>query len=313
MSRISVIVPVYNTELYLKNCVDSILRQTFKDFELILIDDGSSDNSASLCKEYADADSRVKYFYQENSGASVARNHGIDVATGDFITFIDSDDWIDEDYLELLLAESEGYDIVQIGNHVFTADGQINRGDQVNSDLEEKINGKDLCIRLLEGKYQSGGVPWGKLYRKELWEDIRFPAIQRFEDVAVLYKIYWKASEIHNVKTAKYCYRSQRPGSIMHSKFTLSWLELIDVEEQRVSFFESLGEYKLCVLSRYELVNQLIYIIKLLRENMPQEKAHIKELKAKLRSEAVKICFSKGYFKKKIKMLLRVVVVMVSY
>ncbi|MCQ2523350.1 MAG: glycosyltransferase [Lachnospiraceae bacterium] len=312
MSRISVIVPVYNTELYLKNCVDSILRQTFKDFELILIDDGASDNSASLCKEYADADTRVKYFYQENSGASVARNHGIDVATGDFITFIDSDDWIDEDYLELLLAESERYDIVQIGNHVFTADGQTNRGDQVNSDLEEKINGKDLCIRLLEGKYQSGGVPWGKLYRKELWEDIRFPAIQRFEDVAVLYKIYWKASEIHNVKTAKYCYRSQRPGSIMHSKFTLSWLEIVDVENDRVSFFKMQNEKQLYTLARYNLVNQIINMIITIKRNMPQEKKEIRDLKRRLIRESTSLLFCRGYMKKKVKMLLKVVSVMIK-
>ncbi|HAQ0795523.1 TPA: glycosyltransferase, partial [Enterococcus faecium] len=102
MCRISIIVPVYNVEKYLKKCVDSILGQTFTDFELLLIDDGSTDNSGSICDELAKTDNRIKVIHKENGGLSDARNIGIEVAKGDFIGFIDSDDYIDEDMYAFL-------------------------------------------------------------------------------------------------------------------------------------------------------------------------------------------------------------------
>ena len=99
---ISIIVPVYNAEKYLRRCIDSILSQSFTDFELILIDDGSTDLSPQICDEYASRDNRIKLIYKKNAGVSAARNDGLDIAQGEFITFVDSDDWVDERYLECL-------------------------------------------------------------------------------------------------------------------------------------------------------------------------------------------------------------------
>ena len=124
MPRVSVIVPVYNTEKYLSRCIDSILAQTFEDFELILVDDGSSDNSGRICDEYAQKDKRIKAIHKENGGVSSARNKGLDIAKGYWITFVDSDDWVDVDYLLCFLQHEAdlsicGYKqtISFIGNH----------------------------------------------------------------------------------------------------------------------------------------------------------------------------------------------------
>ena len=111
MPIISIIVPVYNAEKYLHRCVESILAQSFTDFELLLINDGSKDNSGEICEEYAEMDSRIRVFHKKNGGASAARNYGLDKATGKYICFIDADDWVDKDYIESLLP-TEGEDMV---------------------------------------------------------------------------------------------------------------------------------------------------------------------------------------------------------
>ncbi len=305
--EVSIIVPVYNTELYLKRCIDSILAQTFSNFELILVDDGSTDGSSNICKDYVEEDNRVKYYYQNNQGASMARNHGIDICNGSYITFIDSDDWVDVDYIETMMKAVGTADIVQVGNHVYTSDGLMNRGDQNNDSLEAKMDGYSLSKYLLEGKYQSGGVPWGKLFKTSLWQDIRFPNIHRFEDVAVLYKLYWKANSIINISSAKYCYRSERPGSIMHSPYSIEWLKILDIEEERIRFFHEKNQYDLYMLSKFELANQLIYNIKSMRKNLPKETKEILELKKRLVREFCSLLYDKGYCIKKNKLLLKII------
>ena len=115
MSKISVIVPVYNTEKYLRRCVDSILAQTFTDFELLLIDDGSTDGSGAICDEYAKKDSRVRVFHKENGGVSSARNVGLKNVRGEWISFVDSDDWVKKNFLDKLIINSENVDLVCVG------------------------------------------------------------------------------------------------------------------------------------------------------------------------------------------------------
>jgi glycosyltransferase involved in cell wall biosynthesis len=301
---VSVIVPVYNTEQYIKKCVESILNQTYTDFELILSDDGSTDGSPELCRKFEQQDKRVKYIRQENKGAGAARNSGIDASSGMYITFVDSDDWLDEDYLEMLVQAAKDCDIVQIGNHVYSPEGDVNRGDGINETLLDEMDGRSVSRYLLEGKYRAGGVPWAKLYRRSLWEDVRFPNMKRFEDVAVLYKIYWKADKMRNIACAKYCYRSQRPGSIMHSPYSLEWLEILDVEREKMEFYRQKGDYTLYVLTRFELINQLQSNIVKVKKYLPEEKKTLAWLKKSLRREVWKQLGEKGFAKKKIKAVL---------
>ena len=121
-SQISIIVPVYNSEKYLDACIDSILSQSFRDFELILVDDGSKDSSAQICDEYASQDTRVRVIHKANGGVSAARNDGLDIAKGEYITFIDSDDWVEREYLETL-SNYRDYDIVFFSPRVIYEDG----------------------------------------------------------------------------------------------------------------------------------------------------------------------------------------------
>ena len=153
---ISVIVPVYNVEKYLSRCLDSIINQTYKNLEIILIDDGSPDNSGKICDEYAKQDSRIKVIHKENGGVSSARNVGLENATGDYITFVDSDDWIEVDMYECMLAQNQdvNYDIIKC-SHIFEYVNKKTNSDFIykNSILIEKEQEKEEFIELvLEGK-----------------------------------------------------------------------------------------------------------------------------------------------------------------
>ena len=162
---ISIIVPIYNTGKYLKKCLDSIKNQTFKDFEVILVDDGSTDNSAEICREFSETDSRFKYFYKENGGTSSARNLGLENAKGEYIAFIDSDDYIEPDYFETLAEHcSGGYDIIQCGMTLVRNGNNTelvpDKGEYDGKGYAELIIKRRLQIFLFQ-------TPTTKLYKRE--------------------------------------------------------------------------------------------------------------------------------------------------
>lgn len=304
---VSIIVPVYNTEMFLNKCIDSILNQTYTYFELILVDDGSTDGSFAICKEYEKKDSRIKHIYKDNEGAGYARNYGIDNCHGRYITFVDSDDWVDTDWLESMVNSIGDCDILQIGTHVYSPDGLILREDQNNEEIKGIRNGYEVNKALLEGRYTCGGVPWGKLYKNELWEDIRFPKLKRFEDVAVLYKIYWKADKVKVVPISKYCYRSQRQGSIMHSVYSLEWLSVLDIEKEKINFYRDNNSLELCNLTKFEYCNAIIINIKKIKKYLPDEKNEVKKLVCLLKTNIKDALRINGYVVKKIKLVIKAI------
>lgn len=173
MPEISVIVPVYNAEKYISRCIDSILSQRIPDFELLLIDDGSTDNSGALCDEYAEKDSRIKVFHQANKGASAARNTGIDIAEGDWIVFVDADDWVDSEYLESLYEHVKSSD-----GEMFVFQGLIKKHQQNISliqldcsDIDITHNADLLFEKINLFKYCG---PCCKILKKEYLKNIRF-------------------------------------------------------------------------------------------------------------------------------------------
>lgn len=207
--KISVIVPVYNVEKYLPRCIDSILSQTFKDFELLLIDDGSPDNCGRICDEYAQKDCRVRVFHKLNGGVSSARNLGLDNAQGEWIAFIDSDDYVDENYLAELLkvTELEGTDFVVILNAIkkYTENRYIVLTDESLVDL----------FSLYE--FHRNGCPWGKLYKHNIIrnKNLRFNKnIHLGEDVifAILYLL--EIETVVVISSDKYFYERERPHSL---------------------------------------------------------------------------------------------------
>ena len=213
---ISVVVPVYNVSAYLEQCVASILKQSFGDFELLLIDDGSTDDSGKLCEKLAAGDARIRCFHKPNGGLSDARNFGIERIRGTFVTFIDSDDWVEPEYLEYLFASFAQNREVDISTCVFT----YRRGESSqpwrNFTAEPEImSGKEALLSMLYDERVNVSAH-GKLYRSSLFEGIRYPVGKRYEDVGTTYKLLQKACKVAVGGNPLYDYR-MREGSITHS------------------------------------------------------------------------------------------------
>jgi glycosyltransferase involved in cell wall biosynthesis len=185
---ISVIVPVYNVKTYLRKCLDSIVNQTFRDLEILIIDDGSTDGSGDICDEYR-KDVRVKVFHTNNRGLSCARNLGLDSASGDWIGFVDSDDWIEPDMYEVLIRKSEETeaDVVECGYHADYANASY-----VYLAIQRTVSNIDAKEALIRGEI--GTQVWNKIWRSQFFNDIRFPEGRFFEDIATSYKLVGKAT-----------------------------------------------------------------------------------------------------------------------
>ena len=211
MPTISVIVPVYNAEKYLHTCVDSILNQTFSDFELILVDDGSPDRCGSICDEYATRDIRVQVIHKKNGGVSEARNVGLDCAKGKYISFIDPDDWVEKDLLQETLdfSRKTGTDIVCFEVCEVRRD---KKHVQYRFDGEQVFEAKDALEKILIDIIDNS--PCNKIYKKEVWNDVRFPAGRRFEDVATIYKTFYNAEKIGYIKKYYYNYLKHEGSAI---------------------------------------------------------------------------------------------------
>ena len=184
MLDLSVIVPVYNVEDYLDGCMESLIGQTYEDFEIIVINDGSTDGSAVLCNKWAERDKRVRVFHQENKGLSAVRNRGLELAQGEYITWVDSDDYVDTFYLEKLLKayESTGADMVMCSFYTDT-DGLVeHRGKDLFP--AEEIDRQTFLERLyVQGMYS---VVWNKFLPRDAYGEIQFPAGRVFEDSSVM-------------------------------------------------------------------------------------------------------------------------------
>ena len=222
---ITVIVPVYNVEQYLNRCVDSIINQLYKNLEIILVDDGSPDNCGRICDEYAKRDNRIHVIHKENGGLSDARNAGIDIAKGKYITFVDSDDYINDNYITCLHeAIINNKSDIAIGLHVI----KYNTGITINKypkSKNEVINAKEVFYRILYNK----GIDlsaWAKLYKTELFKNIRYPKGRLFEDSATTYKLIDKADKISLVNEYIYNYMI-RVDSISSCKFNNKKIDLI--------------------------------------------------------------------------------------
>ena len=206
MPTVSVIVPVHNVESYLPRCIDSILAQTYTDFELILVDDGSPDRSGAICDEYAAKDSRIRVIHKENGGVSSARNAGLAAAKGDFIGWVDADDIVEKDMYEVMIrvAKLNNADIVQC---------QHNRENILNnsprSEIFTEMTGTDFVKRifLMSGANYTNQVSlWSKIYRKDLFQDIVFPLGRTYEDEQETYKVCLKANKLIEIPDILYHY-----------------------------------------------------------------------------------------------------------
>ncbi|MCL3853354.1 glycosyltransferase [Parabacteroides sp. GYB001] len=214
MPIVSLIIPVYNVEVYLPKCIDSLLHQTFSDIEIILINDGSTDRSGNICDQYQSLDPRIQVVHQKNQGVSRARNTGLDQATGQYISFIDSDDWVSNDYIEILLNGINSQEDIDISFcEYYTV--LNNRLILHNSSSSDTIYDNETGIYLLCMDKKIKNYVWGKLFKKELFSNIRFPEDRNMcEDMAILYKVFYQARRILHLKAPSYHYLVRKESSI---------------------------------------------------------------------------------------------------
>lgn len=213
---VSVIVPVYNVQEYLARCVDSILAQTYRNLEVILVDDGATDSSGAICDRYALQDARVRVIHKANGGLSSARNAGIDIASGEFLEFVDSDDWIEPDAVEsmLELALEHNVELVVGGRYdVKAKTGEKKKG--LCPIKTEVISGEDLVGRIFRWDHCDSAAP-DKLFHRRLFASIRFPYGKVCEDVPIMYRIVLDAGRAALLNKPIYNY-FHRPGSITFS------------------------------------------------------------------------------------------------
>lgn len=233
---ISIVVPIYNVEKYLKKCIDSILVQTYKNIEIILVDDGSPDNCGAICEEYGKKDSRIKIIHKENGGLSDARNVGIEVAIGKYITFIDSDDYVDENYIAYLYQILKKYKtrISIISNYIITSNGKII--DLGLNYKEESIDKIEALKRMLNEEGYTVSA-WSKLYDIELFKNVKFPKGKLCEDNGTTYKLIEQVENVAFGNKSKYYYL-KRDGSIMLSTFNEKKLDMIYLTDEMCDFLE---------------------------------------------------------------------------
>ncbi|RKD34843.1 glycosyltransferase family 2 protein [Lacrimispora algidixylanolytica] len=233
---ISVIVPIYRVETYLKRCVDSIRKQTYKNIEIILVDDGSPDQCGQICDEYSLIDERVRVIHKSNGGLSDARNAGIDVARGEIISFVDSDDWLDIDMLEVLLKALHEYeaDIAECSFRSIYMDCIVEEtGCTADCIVEDNLFAMSSMMKW--GYFKS--IVWNKLYRREVLGNIRFPKGKIHEDEYTTYKYFFNASKLVYVDISKYNYNRSRTDSITGVEFREANFDACDAIRERIDFF----------------------------------------------------------------------------
>lgn len=234
---ISVVVPVFNVSEYLNACLDSILSQTYTKLEIILVDDGSTDESGRICDEYVKKDSRIKLIRQKNGGLSAARNAGIDIASGKYITFIDSDDYVDSTYISYLygLLVKDNADISVCQNRKIYSDGSSSQDICLKDDFVIQEN--DKCMKEFLSSSYIDCAAWAKMYRTVFFEDIRYPEGKYHEDVFTTHRLIGKCKCMSVGKAAKYNYLV-RSNSISNKGFEAKHLDSIEGKQQQYAYIK---------------------------------------------------------------------------
>lgn len=256
MNVVSVIVPVYNVEKYLNRCIESLINQTYKNIEVLLIDDGSTDTSGLICNEFAEIDKRIKVFHKKNGGLSDARNFGIKKAMGKYLTFVDSDDYVDKLYIEILLKEilKKNADIA-ISNYKCVYDAyQINKKSNYNTLMFDK-NAAFGALFDSHYKYQFT-MATGKLYKASIFNKVYFPVARNYEDTATAHLFINESNNIVYIDRVQYFYFI-RDDSITN-KVDYFKNDMILAVEDQLSFFIAYGNELFISKSAYSFFSTLI-------------------------------------------------------
>ena len=228
---VSVIIPVYKTEKYLEKCVRSVMDQTYRNLEIILVDDGSPDGCPKMCDRFADEDERVTVIHKENGGVAMARNDGLKVAAGDYLFFVDSDDIVFSDTIGIMVNAALKNDLDMVCAGCVSIDENEIFEDTISEDMKMKIISRDSAMKYYAAKEWA---PWNRLIRSDVHIDIFFPNYCIHEDEAIKFKLIWRCGRIAEINAATYCYR-QRTGSITSDECGINKIDM---------FYASMDNYK---------------------------------------------------------------------
>lgn len=252
---ISVIVPVYKVEMYLDRCIESIVNQTYKNLEIIIVNDGSPDNCPQLCDDWALKDNRIRVLHQKNSGAGVARNKGLMMCNGQFVSFVDSDDFIHEEFYEHLFSSfTKDVDIVECEYVEFTSDiptMEISNNIVLDEYDAENALSKHISDTLFKQ------VIWNKLYKRHIIEGIFFPEGKLIDDEYWTYQTIGKAKKLIHSNQKLYAYR-QQSNSVMHRGYSISRLDALDARKKRIDYISE-NYPNLLAKAKYDFINSCMY------------------------------------------------------
>ena len=287
-SLVSIIVPIFNVEAYLDRCVENLVNQTYKNLEIILVDDGSPDGCPHKCEDWARKDSRIKVIHKENGGLSDARNAGMNIATGEYISFIDSDDYVALDFCEtmLLVIKKENSDIVECGVVKFYEDGRF----EEHSD--------DLAVATFETESALSGLisenpfhqhVWNKIYKTQLVKDIPYAVGKLNEDEFWTYQVFGRAKKVSKINKTMYYY-FQRSSSIMGENYSIRRLDVLEGKTNRQKYIQK--EYPaLALQAKIDLYNSCIFAYQNVLKFMSGEEKQIATKIVKQYSEACRPSF----------------------
>ncbi len=296
--KISIIIPIYRVESYIRSCIESVCRQVHKNLEILLIDDGSPDECGKICDEYAKNDKRIRVFHIENSGQSHARNVGLEAAVGDYIGFVDGDDKISPDMYEKLLTEAveRKADIVECNFH----GRKQTLPDRIPDGQIIVMKGREAIRRQLDSqmasRFPSTSV-WSKLFKKEVIQDLHFPDGKIHEEFAFLCEAFLNAEKYVYVNECLY-ERTLREDSTTAEKFSKRTLDKIYVYQIRNEMLKRRGEKELLELSRVQEYELLIHYV--VRAKNAQLEMERKEIEAIIAGQKKEILKSRLSFKKKL-------------
>ncbi len=277
---ISVIVPIYKVERYLKKCVETIMNQTYSNLEIILVDDGSPDSCGVICEELAKKDSRIKVIHKNNGGLSDARNEGIRTSTGEYLLFVDSDDFISYSMIETLYKsiKKNNADMVACGYKKVFSSGIVEEQQFSVKNREEILTGEDATKRLLYLMEPGMVVAWNKLERRELWKNMEFPVGKQHEDDFTTYRLMYNSSKVVLINDPLYYY-TQREDSIIGTGFSLKSIDKIEAYEKACAFFkEKNREFYLRAINLVLIMNKRC-CEEVIRSEHPEKKEILKKLK----------------------------------
>lgn len=232
---ISIIIPVYKVEIYLEKCIQSVINQTYENLQIILVDDGSPDNCGKICDEYAQKDHRIEVIHKSNGGLSDARNKGLEIAKGEYIGFVDSDDYIESDMYEVLYNLLKQYNVdVSICNFYTVSQGKIAIKNADNG-IKEYNRIEILKEVLLDNNIQS--YAWNKLYKKELFDEIKYPVGKKYEDIGTTFYLLEKCNKVVVTGKPEYYYIN-RQDSIVNNVTESTIIDYIELIMQRYDYIE---------------------------------------------------------------------------